>query len=136
MTEKKKSAKPRAPRKKSPVYVSELMKKEKKQAPPKAASAPPPAASDTDVYGFVSDGYQSITRTVSELRDAFKKDPVTALQELQIRAIAFLSQKLATRKTDTAGKNDYRQMRREWIKRRVMQSPPARALKNRLRKKS
>lgn len=139
--EKKKPASPKtATRKKAPVYVSELMKQEStrprtKAAPAEPAKASAPAADAPDVYQFVSDGYQSITRTVTELRDAFKKDPVHALQDLQIRTLAFLSKKLPSRKANPDGKDDYRRMRREWIKRRVLQSKPARALKNRLTKK-
>ena len=139
MTEKKKPT--RGSRAKSPVYVSELMKKQpaprgsRKRAPAEEPPSPPPTGTDgPDVYQFVSDGYQSLTRTVSEFRSAFKKDPVLALQDLQIRAVAFLAKKLPTRKANVGDKPNYRRMRREWIKRRVMQSKPARALKNRLKK--
>jgi len=111
-------------RKKTPVYVSDLMKQPPSKTSSASSSRPAPstaaASASEDVYGFVSQGYRSISRNLVQLIPNLRKDPVGTIQDLQIRAIAFVTRALPGRKANVDGKPDYRHLRREWIKRRAL----------------
>jgi hypothetical protein len=140
MTQSKKSSGKKGGPRKKPVLVADLAAKAAKprasagRTPKPAATAEPKAS--PDAYGFVSERYQSLARTWQAFQGQFKKHPIRALQDMQFRALALVSKAIPRGKKKRGDKPDYGTLRREWLKRRLLQAKPVRAIQSKLGKKS